>query len=195
MSQPLFPPCMVWETDFILENELKSASLILFVSVKKQLSSLASINVNHIKRKSRDSVTGTALCKQICSRKCCLVGDHMICLSGTTTRCRLTPTQVCVTRTTCPTSSSSAVWQAWLSTMGNCLMVSAAENIFINAVWNDSHSENDVIDPSWCLCLLSLKLSSSGPSTRWCCRSQSSSKTWSLLWVSNYWSSGLFSLG
>lgn len=46
--------------------------------------------------------------------------------TGTTTHCRSTLTQVYVTRTTCPTSSSLAVWQAWQCITANCSMVSAA---------------------------------------------------------------------
>ncbi len=52
--------------------------------------------------------------------------SFVICLAGTTTHCRSTLTQVYVTRTTCPTSSSSVVWQAWLCIMENCSTVSEA---------------------------------------------------------------------
>lgn len=47
------------------------------------------------------------------------------CVSETTILCRLTQTQVYVMKTTCPTSNSLAVWQAWPCITENCWMVCA----------------------------------------------------------------------
>lgn len=114
---------------------------------------------------------------------------HVLCLPGTTTHCRLTLTQVYVMRTTCPTSSSSAVWQAWPCITANCSMVSAtwlcATMLFIKG-WHPRQKGSEqtvILIGSWLFCLFSSKLSSFVLSTRWCCRSRSLSRTWSLLWV------------
>lgn len=47
------------------------------------------------------------------------------CVPETTILCRSIPTQAYVTKITCPTSNSSAVWPAWPCTTGNCWMVRA----------------------------------------------------------------------
>lgn len=151
----------------------------------------------HPKAKSGTAHLGKYLLLFFLSSSSCFV----MCVPGTTTHCRSTPTQVYVMRITCPTSSSSAVWQAWPCIMANCSMVSATwmcacENSPINIVQTFSKGRNNSSEKVkgirtngviflliWNICLCSFKLSSFGLSTRWCCRSRSFSRTWSLLWV------------